>query len=233
MPLAVTREGEGSGSSKSWARGGMRSTEFLESKTTPPLRCGTKRNWGGISTADAEAMFGMTAPSKGHAQQRSSPSKSARNKLDGSSKRLPSEGCRKRAKLDGISRLASSERSSKQGEERTVKKINRGEEEEEDGTCSSAVSSPLCEPCMPVEVERYPDGTIIRNPIDSEVSSKYRKMQKDYYGKIGMRFESLDLKFLYSSYTIQPAQSIIIAMLHESFFVLHIGVHFLPVLVFV
>lgn len=173
MPLAVTREGEGSGSRKSWS---------------PALRRGRKRNRGGTSTA--AAMFGMTTRSRGREQQQSSRSKSARNKLDGSGERLPSEGCRKRkkAKLDGISRRVSSERSSKKVKrsqdrlERKAKKRNRGEEEEEDGSCSSAVSSPLRKPYMPVEVERY-------QPIDSAISDKYRDMQEEYYRKIARQMK--------------------------------------------
>jgi hypothetical protein len=130
-------------------------------------------------------MFGMTTRSRGREQQRSSRSKSARNKLDGSGERLPSEGCgkRKKAKLDGISRRVSSVRSSKKRKsrqdwlEKKANKRNRGEEED-DGSCSSAVSSPLREPYMP-------DGTDISKPIDSAISDKYRDMQEEYYAKIG------------------------------------------------
>ncbi|KAM0827089.1 hypothetical protein ACQ4PT_068419 [Festuca glaucescens] len=131
----------------------------------------------------------MTTPStrlRGREQQQSSRTKSARNKLDGSGEQLPSEGCgkRKKAKLDGISRRVSSERFSKKGKssqdrdmlEKKAKKRNRGEEED-DGSCSSAVSSPLREPYMP-------DGTEISKPINSAISDKYRDMQEEYYAKI-------------------------------------------------
>jgi hypothetical protein len=183
-PLAGTREGEGPGS-----------------RTRAPQWQEAEQGWD-----SATAMFGMTTRSRGREQQRSSRSKSARNKLDGSGERLPSEGCgkRKKAKLDGISRRVSSVRSSKKRKsrqdwlEKKAKKRNRGEEED-DGSCSSAVSSPLLEPYMP-------DGTDISKPIDNAISDKYRDMQEEYYAKIGLRFKSLDLrhilKFLYSSYTI-------------------------------
>ncbi|KAM0925342.1 hypothetical protein ACQ4PT_004265 [Festuca glaucescens] len=184
MPLAITPEGEGSGSRKSRSRGRMRQTEFLESKATPALHRGSKQNWGGTSTA---ATFGMTTRSMERAQHQSSLSKSANG---------PAEGCskRKRAKLAGISRRASSERSSKKGKrsqdrlERKAKKINRWGEED-DGSCSSVVSSPLREPYMPVLVERYPDGTQIRKPIDTATSNKYRDMQQYYYGKLARQME--------------------------------------------
>ncbi|KAK1668068.1 hypothetical protein QYE76_056227 [Lolium multiflorum] len=155
----------------------------------PALRRGRKRNRGGTSTA--AAMFGMTTRSRGREQQQSSHSKSARNKLDGSGERLPSEGCgkRKKAKLDGISRRVSSERSSKKGKssqdrdilEKRPKKRNRGEDED-DVSCSSAVSSPLREPYMP-------DGTEISKPIDSAISDKYRDMQEEYYAKIARQMK--------------------------------------------
>jgi hypothetical protein len=79
--------------------------------------------------------------------------------------------------------------------EREAKKRNpsRREEEEEDDSCSSAVSSPLREPYMPVEVERRPDGSEIRKPVDTEVSSAYKDMQAIYYKKIGLPFKPLDL----------------------------------------
>ncbi|KAM0925356.1 hypothetical protein ACQ4PT_004269 [Festuca glaucescens] len=131
----------------------------------------------------------MTTRSRGREQQQSSRSKSARNKLDGSGERLPSEGYgkRKKTKLDGISRRVSSERSSKKGKsrqdwlEKKAKKINRGEEED-DGSCSSAVSSPLREPYMP-------DGTELSKPIDSAISDKYRDMQEEYYAKIARQMK--------------------------------------------
>ncbi|KAM0925347.1 hypothetical protein ACQ4PT_004268 [Festuca glaucescens] len=71
--------------------------------------------------------------------------------------------------------------------ERETKKSNlsRREEEEDDDSCSSAVSSPLREPYMPaVEVERYPDGTQIRRPVDREISSAYNHTKAIYYEKI-------------------------------------------------
>ncbi|KAM0827087.1 hypothetical protein ACQ4PT_068419 [Festuca glaucescens] len=139
-------------------------------------------------------MFRMTTPStrlRGREQQQSSRTKSARNKLDGSGEQLPSEGCgkRKKAKLDGISRRVSSERFSKKGKssqdrdmlEKKAKKRNRGEEED-DGSCSSAVSSPLREPYMP-------DGTEISKPINSAISDKYRDMQEEYYAKIARQMK--------------------------------------------
>lgn len=62
--------------------------------------------------------------------------------------------------------------------EKKAKKRNR-REEEDNGTCSSAGSSPLREPYMPVEVGRYPDGTEISKPMDSVISYQYMDMQED------------------------------------------------------
>jgi hypothetical protein len=185
MPLSVTQDGEGSGSRES---------------LSPALRRGRKRNSDGTSTA--AATYGITTRSRGREQ-------SARNKLDGIGERLPSEGCRKmkKAKLDdGISRRVSSGRSTEKGKrsqdrlERKAKKRNSGEaeeDEEDQGSCSSAGTSPLHEPYMP-------DGTEMSKPIDSAISKKFMDMQEKYYQKIGLRFKSLDLryilKFLYSSY---------------------------------
>jgi hypothetical protein len=126
-------------------------------------------------------MFGMTTRSRA---RESSLSKSATNKIYGNSERLPSERCRKRkrAKPTGISRRVLPERK--------AKKRNRGDEEEDDGSCSSAVSSPLREPCMP-------DDTEVSRPVDSKISDRYRDMQEEYYRKIGLRFKSLDLRCIF------------------------------------
>ncbi|XP_051226801.1 uncharacterized protein [Lolium perenne] len=167
MPVAVTHEeGEGSGSRKS---------------CSPALRRGRKRNRGGTSTAEA-----MTTRSRARDQQQFSRSKSARNKLDGSGERLPSEGCgkRKKAKLDGSGRRVSSERSSRKRKrrlERKAKKRTRGEEEE-DGSCSSAGSSPLREPYMPHDI-------VIGKSIDPLIYDKYSDMQDKYYRKIARQME--------------------------------------------
>ena len=162
----------------------------MQSNTTTALRRGSKRNRGGTSTA--AAVSGMTTRSKGREEQQSLRSRSARDELDGTGERLPSEGRRKRkrAKVDGTSRRVSSERSSKNGKRR------QGEEEEEhDGSCSSAASSPLREPCMP-------DGAGISEPIDSEISKKYREMQEEYYAKIGLRFKPLALRHSFFTHHI-------------------------------
>ncbi|CAM0883467.1 unnamed protein product [Alopecurus aequalis] len=175
---AVTREGEGS-----WSRRRMPS---------PALRRGSKRNRGG--TSSATAVFGMTTRSRGREQQQPPRSKSATSKLDGAGERLQSEGRRKRksANLDGVSRRVSSSKKGKRSQDRLEKKAkkrNRAEEEDDDGSCSSAVSSPLREPYLPVELERYPDGTVISKRIDSEISSKYKDMQDYYYEKIARQMK--------------------------------------------
>jgi hypothetical protein len=182
MLSVVTREGEGSGSRKSWSR------RRLLSNTTPTLRRGSKRNSGGTSTA--AAMFGMATRSRGREHQQSSRSKSARNKLDGTGERFSSEGCRKRkrANLDGISRRLSAAKKGKRSQDRLEKKAKKRNWGADDGSCSSACSSPLREPYMPVEVERYPDGTETSKPIDGVISQMYRDMQEHYYEKIGLRF---------------------------------------------
>jgi hypothetical protein len=139
-------------------------------------------------------MFGMTTRSRAREQQQqSSRSKSATNNIDGNGDRLPSDGCkkRKRAKPNGISRR-------RVLPERKAKKRNRGEDEHDDGSCSSAVSSPLREPCMP-------DGNEVSKPVDTKIFDRYRDMQEEYYRKIGLRFKSLIFviiffKFPYSSY---------------------------------
>jgi hypothetical protein len=122
-------------------------------------------------------MFGMTTRSRAREQRQSTRSKSATNKIAGNGERLPSEGCRKRkrTKPNGIGRR-------RVLPERKAKKRNRGEDEHDDGSCSSAVSSPLREPCMP-------DGTEVSKPVDSEIFDRYRDMQEEYYRKIGLRFD--------------------------------------------
>jgi hypothetical protein len=123
-------------------------------------------------------MSTMSTRSRGRAQQQSPGSQSAR---------APSE----RSKKGKRTKPASTSHDRAEREAKKRNQSRREEKEDDDDSCSSAVSSPLREPYMPaVEVERYPDGTQIRRPVDREISSAYNHMKAIYYEKIGLRLKS-------------------------------------------